>query len=163
MNDIVKLTDVKNVAVELKKFVVDQGLYTNIQGKNFVHVEGWQFAGASMGMRAVVESVDNLDPLKEAGEIKYSATVKIYKGDQVVGAGVGFCSNKEKSKKYFDEYAIIAMAQTRAISRAYRNSVGWIMKLAGYESTPFEEASAVGADEDTKQSIVELHKNDKAS
>ena len=31
------------------------------------------------------------------------------------------------------------MAQTRAIGKAYRNLLGWVMKLAGYETTPSEE------------------------
>lgn len=158
MSDIVKIEDVQKVANALKSFVIDNTLYTNIQGKNFVHVEGWQFAGTCMGMRAVVESVDNLNPMGEGDEIKYSCTVKLYRGDELSGAGVGFCSSKEKSKRYFDEYAIIAMAQTRAISRAYRNSIGWIMKLAGYESTPFEEFT-VDADDNKKKAIVDAYKN----
>ena len=31
------------------------------------------------------------------------------------------------------------MAQTRAIGKAYRNLIGWVMKMAGYEATPKEE------------------------
>ena len=160
MSDLVKIEEVQHVANELKKFVVKNELYTSIQGKNFVHVEGWQFAGASMGMRAVVEQVDNLNPMGDGDEVKYSCTVKLYRGDEIAGSGVGFCSNKEKSKKYFDEYAIIAMAQTRAISRAYRNSIGWIMKLAGYETTPYEQTIIdVDAAPEKKAAIVDAHKN----
>src|SRR5688572_13498615 len=33
------------------------------------------------------------------------------------------------------------MAQTRATGKAFRMSIGWIMKLAGYEPTPSEEVS----------------------
>lgn len=167
MTDIIKLSDVKQVANELKKFVVEEKLYTNIQGKNFVHVEGWQFAGASMGLHAVVTDVTNSsDLISDTKVIKYTVKVDLFKGDQLFGSGVGFCSNEEKSKKYFDEYAIIAMAQTRAISRAYRNSIGWIMKLAGYESTPLEEmedvGSKAGADDKRKEAIIEHHKEHNA-
>ena len=35
------------------------------------------------------------------------------------------------------------MAQTRAIGKAYRNIIGWVMKMAGYEGTPGEEMKAV--------------------
>ena len=40
-----------------------------------------------------------------------------------------------------DEYAILSMAQTRAIGKAFRNLIGWVIKMAGYESTPAEEMS----------------------
>lgn len=139
MSELVKLNEIKQTANKLKAFVVEQGLFTNIQGKNFVHVEGWQFAGASLGIQPVVKEVTNLNPLGENDEVKWQASVELYRGDQLVGAGVAICSNKERGKKSFDEYAIISMAQTRAISKAYRNSIGWIMKLAGYETTPAEE------------------------
>lgn len=33
----------------LKKFIVERKLYTEIQKKNYVHVEAWEFAGACMG------------------------------------------------------------------------------------------------------------------
>ena len=36
------------------------------------------------------------------------------------------------------------MAQTRAIGKAYRNVIGWVMKLAGYEATPSEEMAKMG-------------------
>ena len=34
----------------LKSHVVKHGLYTEIKGKNYAHVEGWQFAGGLMGL-----------------------------------------------------------------------------------------------------------------
>lgn len=139
MSELVNINEITTTANKLKEFVVDQNLYTKIQGKNFVHVEGWQFAGASLGIQPVIKEVVNLNPLGEDGEMKWQATVELYRGDQRVGAGVAICSSKERGKRGFEEYAIISMAQTRAISKAYRNSIGWIMKLAGYESTPAEE------------------------
>lgn len=128
-------------AVLVKQFVLDQNLFTNIKGKNYVNVEGWQFAGAIMGITPVVKSVEKIE---HSTEIKYRADVMLRRknGDEVevVGFGSAICSNKESSKKAFDEYAIASMAQTRAIGKAYRNSIGWLMKLAGYETTPAEEA-----------------------
>jgi hypothetical protein len=86
--------------------------------------------------------IDEIVDLSTDGIIKYKAVVslvRISNGDKI-GSGFAICSNKEKGKQYFDEYAIVGMAQTRAISRAYRNAFGWIVKLAGYETTPVEEA-----------------------
>lgn len=125
----------------LKKHIIGHSLYTNISGKNYAHVEGWQFAGFLVGMYPIVESVEDLS---KTGEVKWRATVEIRKGTDVIGRGVAICSNKENRKKNFDEYAILSMAQTRAIGKAYRNMLGWVMKLAGYEGTPAEEMKKVG-------------------
>ena len=46
-------------------------------------------------------------------------------------------------KRSFDEYAICSMAQTRAVGKAYRLLIGWLMKSAGYEATPLEEMDGV--------------------
>lgn len=137
--DIAKPAEVVKMATVLKDYVVKQKLYTNIKGRNYAHVDGWQFAGFLTGMNAIVEEPKNLSTDKE---IKWSATAKIYLNDKVVGAGFALCSNKESIKKGFDEYAIMSMAQTRAIGKAYRNKIGWVMKLAGYESIPAEEVVA---------------------
>jgi hypothetical protein len=62
----------------------------------------------------------------------------------VVGRGFATCSNKEHTKKSFADYAICSMAQTRAVGKAYRLALGWLMKAAGYEATPAEEMSDLG-------------------
>lgn len=56
-----------------------------------------------------------------------------------VGYGTGLCSNMEIKKLSFDEYSVSSMAQTRAIGKAYRNLLGYIMNEAGHQSTPAEE------------------------
>ena len=58
--------------------------------------------------------------------------------------GFATCSNKEHTKRSFADYAICSMAQTRAVGKAYRLSLGWLMKAAGYEATPAEEMHDVG-------------------
>ena len=58
---------------------------------------------------------------------------------QVVGNGTAICSNLEMTKQGFDEYAVSSMVQTRAIAKAYRNLIGYVMTAAGFESTPADE------------------------
>jgi hypothetical protein len=123
-------------AVVLKTFIIKQNLYTNIQGKNYVNVEGWQFAGGNMGLFPVVESCERLN---RSGEVIYQANVAIYHHDKIVSRGIAVCSSKEKGKGVKDEYVIASMAQTRAVGKAYRLIIGWLMKAAGYEATPAEE------------------------
>lgn len=56
-----------------------------------------------------------------------------------VGYGFAICSNAESAKAGFDEFAIASMSQTRAIGKAYRNQIGFLMKSAGFADTPAEE------------------------
>lgn len=134
--DISKPAQMVEMANVLKNYIVGQGLYTEIQGKNYAEVDGWQFAGFLSNMNAIVEETINLStPI----EIKWKAVTRIYLNDKVISRGEALCSSKESKKKSFDEYAILSMAQTRSIGKAYRNKIGWIMKLAGYQSTPSEE------------------------
>jgi hypothetical protein len=70
-----------------------------------------------------------------------------------VGSGFGLCSNLELAKSSFDEFAVMSMAQTRAIGRSFKNVIGFIMKASGYAETPAEEMDgqqkAVVVDEGT--------------
>ena len=123
---------------ELKRFVKDAHLVSNIKGKDYCNVEAWQMAGASLGLFPIITSVQDLS---SETEVKYMATceVRSYQDNKLVSVGIAICSNKEGSKKFFDEYAILSMAQTRAVGKAFRNQLAWLMKAAGFEATPAEE------------------------
>ena len=140
--EVGKIKDMTAMSAVLKSHVIKQNLYTNIKGKNYVHIEGWQFAGGMMGLIPKVAKVENLSNDKE---VKWKADVELVnaKTGQAVSYGFAICSSKETTKKGFDEYAILSMAQTRAVGKAYRNLIGWVMKLAGYEGTPSEEMRKV--------------------
>jgi len=128
-------------SVDLKKFIVDMKLFTPIQGKNYVNVEGWQFAGMSMGLLAIVEVCERMD---RKDEVAYRAEVALYQGEKKVGYAMAMCSNKEGKKAKFDEYAVASMAQTRAVGKAYRLLLAPLMKMAGYEGTPAEDVPSEG-------------------
>lgn len=133
--EIDKPLQMVKMATILKNHIVRYELYATIVGKNYVMVEGWQFAGGLLGLFPRVVEV------KELAKGKWFAHVEIInkKTGESVASGFALCSKEEAKKKSFDEYAILSMAQTRAIGKAYRNLIGWTMKLAGYESTPAEE------------------------
>ncbi|TXK37893.1 hypothetical protein FVR03_14620 [Pontibacter qinzhouensis] len=141
--DIAKSDETLHLAVDLAKFIKENKLYQNIQGKEYVNVEGWQYAGSRLGILPVVEHVVNIST---DDEIKYQAKVNLLdlRSQQVVGAGFAICSNREQGKKYYQEFAIASMAQTRAIGKAYRNILAWIIRAAGYEPTPVEEMDYAG-------------------
>lgn len=136
--------DIMNFATNLKDLIVQNKLFTQIKGKNYVNVEGWQIAGAFTGTFPIVENVENLS---EGDSYKYRAEVSLRdKDNNKVGYGVAICTNKEPGKTGFEEYAVASMAQTRAVGKAYRMKIGWLLKVAGYETTPAEEMDAINAE-----------------
>ncbi|WP_181308204.1 hypothetical protein [Rufibacter sp. XAAS-G3-1] len=141
--DISRSDETMHLAVDLAKFIKENRLYQNIQGKEYVNVEGWQYAGSRLGILPVVDALTNMS---DSTEIKYMAKVNLLnlRTEQIVGAGFALCSNKEQGRKYYQEYAIASMAQTRAIGKAYRNILAWIIRAAGYEPTPAEEMDYQG-------------------
>ena len=128
----------KALAVELRKFIMDNKLYTNVQGKEFVNVEGWMYAGSRLGLTSYTEDVWDIST---ADEIKYKAQVVIVRLEDGMKVGQGFavCSNKEQGKKYYQEYAIMSMAQTRGLGKGYRMFLAQLIRMAGFEPTPAEE------------------------
>lgn len=135
--DLTTPTDIMNFATSLKDMIVQNHLYSDIRGKNYVNVEGWQIAGAFTGIFPVVEKCENLS---DDTCYRYRAEVSLKdKTGATVGYGVAICTNKEAGKKGFDEYAVASMAQTRAVGKAFRLKIGWLLKVAGYETTPAEE------------------------
>lgn len=134
------LTATKKLVNELMKYVEDNKLVANIAGKKYLQVEAWQFTGSQLNLTAIVTSVEDVSV--ETVPI-YKATVEVYHNPtgQLVSRGFALCSKKESKKSSFDAYAIMSMAQTRAIGKAYRNILAWLPKLAGYEGTPAEEIS----------------------
>jgi len=136
--DIAKSDHTLALANDLTKFIRENKLCQNIQGKEYALVEAWQYAGARLGILAIVDQVTNVST---DNELKYQSKVNLYslKTKQVIGGGFAICSNKEQGKKYYQEFAIASMSQTRAIGKAYRNTLAWIIKAAGYEAMPAEE------------------------
>jgi hypothetical protein len=152
-----------SLSTELSRLIIEKKLSSNIQGKQYVNVEGWMFAGASLGLMPIItETTDLTRRGTEPGqvEIKYMAKCEVrnINTGQLVATGVAICSNFEQSKKRFDEYAILSMAQTRAIGKAYRNLLAWLMKAAGFEATPAEEMDFAPAEAPKKpaQTVQEV-------
>lgn len=137
-----KPEQMSKMAVVLRDYVRKSELSVNIAGKDYCMVEGWQFAGGLMGLFPQIKNITNLS---SGNEIKWQAEVELINSrtKEIVSRGFAICSNKENKKRMFDEYAVLSMAQTRAIGKAYRNIIGWVMKLAGYEPMPSEEITPV--------------------
>jgi hypothetical protein len=134
------LANTKKLATDLTKFIDDNKLSSQIAGKRYVQVEGWQFAGSQLGLVAIPNEAEDISKAGST-ELRYKSSVDVFHvaTGALVSRGFAICSNKENKKKSFDEYAIASMAQTRAIGKAYRNNLAWLIRLAGFEATPVEE------------------------
>lgn len=149
--DITNSYETMHLAQDLARFIKENKLFHHIQGKAYVNVEGWQYAGARLGILPVIEDLVRIPT--DTNEVKYQAQVKLYNlksqvdgHAQVVGSGYAICSNQENGKRNYQEFAIASMAQTRAIGKAYRNILAWIIRAAGYEPTPAEEMDYMAKD-----------------
>ena len=130
------------VAQALAQVLESQHLFAEIERKRYITVEGWTLLGSMLGIFPVVEWVKKIDDGFEARVLAQT------RAGETVGAAEASCSwseqqwNKREGKmmpRWKDEYAGRSMAQTRAVSKAMRLPLGFIVQLAGYASTPAEE------------------------
>ncbi len=120
----------------LADVVRKQGLIVKIGQGEHVLVDGWTLLGSMLGVFPVVVETNQLENGWEATVEARTLT------GAVVGRGDSMCLRSEQRWAKADEYAIRSMAQTRATSRALKGPLGFVMKLAGFESTPAEEMMA---------------------
>ena len=121
------------VATALGDVINERRLFASISGKKHVQVEGWTLLGSMLGVFAEVEWSR---PLENGWEAR--AVARTLNGN-VVGAAEAMCTTNEGRWRSADTYAVRSMAQTRAVSKALRMPLGFIMHLAGYSATPAEE------------------------
>lgn len=131
-------SSLEQLATKLGEHIKKNNLCKQIGDKIYVNVEGWQYAGGHLGIVPIITETKDLSKDKV---YKYWAKCELRNvhNGMVVGQGEAICTNLEARKVKFDEYAVFSMAQTRAIGKAFRSLLGWLMKVAGYESTPAEE------------------------
>ena len=124
-----------SIATTLAAVIDKRRLYSTIQRKRYVRVEGWTTLGAMLGV--LPREVD----VVQDGEGGYTATVELIRATdgQVIGRGSAAVGMDEPTWAKRPGYARRSMAVTRATGKAFRLGFSWIMTLAGYEVTPAEE------------------------
>jgi hypothetical protein len=121
------------IASALADVLKKKGLAKKISGREFVLVEGWTLLGTMLGVFPVVQWTRKLE---DGWEARVEARTL---SGQVVGAAEAECLRSEKNWGNRDDYALRSMAQTRAVSKALRGPLGFIVQLAGFSPTPAEE------------------------
>lgn len=120
---------------------------SNIQGRRYVSVEGWQAIAIAHGCAAGSRDVEKVE-----GGVRAIGEVRRMEDGQVIATAEGFVGEDEptwyggkdkwgKEQPKRPDYAIRAMAQTRAISRACRSAFAHVVVMidVGLSTTPAEE------------------------
>lgn len=127
----------------LADVIKQRNLYVKVRNKAHVLVEGWTLLGSMVGVYPVLEATEHVEINGVDG---WKATVAATtRQGEVVGRATALCLRSEARWKTADEYAVCSMAQTRAVSKALRQPLGFIITLAGYSATPAEEIPTVEA------------------
>jgi hypothetical protein len=127
------VTKVTETAHALGAVIRKQKLDVSIQGRRYVKVEGWTLLGSMLGVFPICSWTRKLE---NGWEARVEARTL---AGAIVGAAEAECLRSERSWAQRDDYALRSMAQTRATSKAMRQPLGFVVALAGYESTPAEE------------------------
>jgi hypothetical protein len=125
------------VSRDLAQIISDRGLSVKIGQKTFVMVEGWTTCGAMLGVAIRPVSCDE-NPTCPGEFVAVVEAVRTGDGF-ILGRGIASCGPDERDWTKRSRQARRSMAQTRAAGKAMRLLFSWIMEMAGYAATPFEE------------------------
>jgi hypothetical protein len=124
------------VADALERVIREKNLIAKIRQNEHVLVEGWTLLGSMLGVFPVLVWTR---PLEDGWEARVEARTL---DGRIVGAAESECLRSESRWAKADDYAVRSMAATRATSKALRQPLGFVMTMAGFETTPAEEAPA---------------------
>lgn len=113
-------------------------------GSVYLRAEAWLYLAH---LKGVTPSVEIVPVYGDFGNIvRCTSVCKLYNKDgEEVSQAAMTASKNEVFLKDLDDYAVIGMAQTRSITRCLRNVYGYVVRGAGFESTPAVE---VGLEKD---------------
>lgn len=122
----------------LSGIVEAQKLYTPIGSSKHLRFEAWITLAQGYGYDADIEWTRPI----ESGGWEARAVVRNSRGE-VVGHAESECGTRGDST-WLDRpsFQQRSMAQTRALSKALASKLRWVVVLAGYNPTPFEEMAS---------------------
>jgi hypothetical protein len=129
------LEDAQQKAAIMKNVVEQAKLYATISGRQYLTVEAWQVIGRAYGLSWRVVKTEELP---ESGWMAHCVVAApdgriIAEGDAEAGT-IG--DNPWATRPRYQQRS---MAQTRAVSKALRSALSWVVVLAGYQPTPADE------------------------
>ena len=138
-NEVIR--EAEAMASALYNVVEKQHLYVLFSGKKYLQLEAWQLLGKFCNDRGIVESVGPVEYFGAKG-FEAKAVIKDVNGE-VIASAEAVCLDDEPNWKNKPIFQLKSMAQTRALSKAYRSCLSFIVSIAGYAATPAEEMEGV--------------------
>ena len=140
-----KVAQAREWSTALMDVVNSRGLYTEQNGNKYLHVEAWELIGAFAGVRAETDSVEAISANDLI--VGYQAKVVLVNtadGTRLGGGAIAMCGmdefvTKGQKTQGAKHNSAMAMAQTRAVSKAFRMNFSYVAVLGGYAPTPAEE------------------------
>lgn len=134
------ISQATELASRLANVIKDRKLSNFLGNREYVRVEGWTTLAALMGVIPTEVSVE-MDT-----DGTYTATVALIRmSDKTeLNKATSECGMDEPRWSQMPRYARRSMAVTRATGKACRLAFSWVMALAGYDPTPYEEMEALG-------------------
>ena len=144
--------ELENVSKKINSYINKSGVHIwERKNKRYVPIEVWQYAGQLLEISPRVVSIT---PIPENNGYLAKAEA-INKEGTVISTGFGYVDRKEAKWANSQEYELISFAQTRAVSRVLRNAISYIIRYAGYSTTPAEEMYSVTDEKKTRFGKVE--------
>ena len=138
---------VRQAKVLMQIVDANPGLAPMINKKRFPTVEIWETLGKFNHLTARTEWT------RQRSDGTFEARVELVDTHTgfVIGAAEAECSRSEEKWAKSLGYSLKSMAQTRAVSKAFRMNLSWIVVLAGMQPTPAEEVPRGGFKDDAPQ------------
>ena len=129
----------------MKQVISANNLAVKIGGGEHIKVEGWITLATAYGCTAQIVWSRKIEGYIQAYEAKAEVLKQTPNGVVVIGSAEAECGTRGDGQWENDspEYAVRSMAQTRAISKAIAGVLRWVVVLAGYSGTPYDEMSGV--------------------
>jgi hypothetical protein len=136
----------EEMAAPLGRLIREKQMVTRIAGTEHTNIEGWQTAGAMLGISAHTVWSRPCDPADLAEDptgrpvIGWEARAEARtRAGEVVGAAEGMVTSTERNWRNASDQAMRSMAQTRAQSKALGSALRFVMAMTGLKGTPVEE------------------------
>jgi len=128
----------------LSKVIKAQHMASNINGKEYVEVDGWELALTLAHISPMPRSAVTAVRDDDGNIVAYEAIIDLIDEEgRKCGGGYATCSMDSfptRGRKGYDrDRAAQSTAQTWALSKAARLKLGFVIRLAGYEATPAHE------------------------
>ena len=129
----------------MKKIISENNLAVKIGADEHIKVEGWITLATAYGCTARIVWSRKIEGYIQAYEAKAEVVKQTPNGVVVIGSAEAECGTRGDGRweNESPEYAVRSMAQTRAISKAIASVLRWVVVLAGYHGTPYDEMSSV--------------------